>query len=102
MGKLKKTKIILDSIPIYSRDDLINILIETIERKDRELKIKDEYLMLIHDIGYDYDGLDSKESLKSLIDQLIDYTTKAYCCDTKSEIYQDGKGKSLNILREEI
>ena len=71
----------------------------------RQLKIKNEYLQLISDIAYDYDGLNTVESLKQLIDELVDYANKAYKNDDKSIAYfGSGKngGRIFNILHEEI
>ena len=36
---------------------------------ERQLKIKNEYLKMIYAIGYDYDGFNTVESLKQLIDE---------------------------------
>lgn len=72
----------------------------------RKLKIKDEYLKLIIDIGYDYDGYDNdNEGLRSIIDELVDYARKALKEDDESVIYVGGsetEKKKLNILGEEI
>ena len=40
---------------------------------ERKLKIKNEYLGLICDFGYDYDGCNTVESLKELIDELVNF-----------------------------
>ena len=74
----------------------------TKQELERKIKIKDEYLRLIHDIGFDYDGYNTVESLKGLIDELIDYANKAYKCDDKSIIYTGGNNKKFNILMEEV
>ena len=71
--------------------------------KDTQIKIKDEYLTLIIDIGIDYDGYDGNvEGLKSVIDTIMDYASKALDNDVTSPIYERGDGKNLNILREEV
>lgn len=75
---------------------------EEIEKKDRQLKIKDEYLKLIRDLGFDYDGFDTVQSLKELIDQLIDYAVKAIKNDDKYEVYEGSNGNKFNILLEKI
>lgn len=67
----------------------------------RNLKIKDEYLKLIIDLGFDYDGYEKSESLKVLIDELVDLAKKALWNDDKSEVYF-GDDKNYNILMEEI
>lgn len=79
-------------------ENRVNEFIKT----DRELKIKNEYFQLIHDIGYDYDGLEKPESLKQLIDELIDLANKGYKSDDKSVIYTAANGTSQNILFETI
>lgn len=68
----------------------------------KSIQIKEEYLRLIADIGYDYDGCSEAESLKVLIDELVDLARRGLKEDTKSVVYIGGKGKKLNILREEI
>ena len=69
----------------------------------RQLQIKDEYLDLIIALGFDYDGFNTVESLKELIDELVDYARKAKICDDKSVIYGGGNlGKPKNILLEEV
>lgn len=40
----------------------------------------DEWLELIHDIGFDYDGYNTVEGLKELIDELVDMATEARKC----------------------
>ena len=37
----------------------------------------DHYLELIWAIGYDYDGFNTVDSLKDLIDELVEYANKA-------------------------
>lgn len=71
-------------------------------KQERELKIKDEYLKLIYYMGFDYDGYNKVESLKGLIDELVDYANKAYANDDISVIYTGGCNKQYNILCEEI
>lgn len=76
-----------------------------IEELKRQIKIKNEYLQLIHDIGYDYDGYNTVDSLKKLIDELISLVNKAYKCDDKTVMYIGGGKevtKKFNILHEEI
>lgn len=53
----------------------------------RQLKIKDEYLSLIIGLGFDYDGYNTVESLKSLIDEIVELARKASVCDDKSVIF---------------
>lgn len=69
---------------------------------ERELKIKTEFLKLIVYLGYDYDGFDTVDSLKALIDDLVGYAKSALGKDDKLQVYSAADGKKLNILREEI
>lgn len=68
----------------------------------RCLQIKNEYLSLIYMIGTDYDGLEESNSLKGLIDELIDYANKARRNEDTTAEYIRGHGKKLNILREPL
>lgn len=73
----------------------------------RQLKIKNEYLEMIYAVGFDYDGLDTVESLKQLIDQMCDYAIKGIKNDDKT-VFSGGKigdldfGIPKNILGEEL
>lgn len=70
---------------------------------ERKLKIKNEYLGLICDFGYDYDGCNTVESLKELIDELVDLAKKGLKNDDKSIMYMSADLKTnYNILRERI
>lgn len=77
-------------------------LLKLYNKQERELKIKNEYLRLIYDKGFDYDGYNKAESLKGLIDELVDYANKAYKNDDISVIYTGGCNKQYNILHEEV
>ena len=70
--------------------------------KDRILEIKYTYLELIINIAEDYDGYDTVEGLKGLVDELADLASKAYHNDDTSAIYETIGDKKLNILMEEI
>ena len=70
-------------------------------RKSKQLKVKNEYLKLIYMIGFDYDGCDTVESLKELIDTLVDYAAKAFNNDIESCIY-GSEEEEFNILMERI
>lgn len=69
---------------------------------ERQIKIKDKWCQLIIDIGFDYDGFNTVESLKDLIDELIDYAHKAIICDDVSVVYVGADDKKSNILLEDI
>lgn len=68
---------------------------------EREIKIKDAYLGLICDLGYDYDGYETVEGLKSLIDELVDLARKGINCDDKSAMAFN-EWEEFNILGEKI
>ena len=74
--------------------------------KDRQIKIKDAYLQMIIDIGFDYDGYEKAESLKNLIDELCAYAKLALENNDKEAIYistdQNGKEVESNILMEDL
>ena len=89
----------------YIPKSLVRENIKELEKKDREIQIKNNYLDLIWQIGYDYDGLNKVESLKELIDELVDYAIKAKKNDDKSVIYEGQRGKEIinqNILFEKV
>ena len=77
-------------------------LLDLYNKEKRQNKIKDEYLKLICDIGFDYDGYEKSESLKELIDELVDLAKKAIKNDDKSVVYTGGDGLEFNILRERL
>lgn len=68
---------------------------------ERKLKIKDAYLELIRDIAIDYDGYESVEDLKELIDELAKYAAMGLKADETSAIYCGDK-ENYNILMERI
>lgn len=49
----------------------------------------DEYLELIYAIGYDYDGCEKPESLKELIDELVDLSSKARKCLHEGRLFRE-------------
>lgn len=69
---------------------------------ERTIKIKDEYLQLMDFFLIDYDGCNTVESLKELIDETREYIHKALKNDDKSVVYRRGDDKGLNILGEEV
>ena len=73
---------------------------------ERRLKIKDEYLKLIIDIGYDYDGYENDVlGLRDLIQEMCKYAEAALNEDDKTPMLissKNGKTVNLNILGEEI
>lgn len=73
-----------------------------LKEKDRQIKIKDGYNKLLVDIGFDYDGCETVESLKSVIDDLVDLSKRAIANDDTYGIYEHGNRGTLNILFEEV
>ena len=49
----------------------------------------DEWLELLYDIGLDYDGCGTVESLKGLVDELMEMSTKARTCLYEGKIFVD-------------
>ena len=49
----------------------------------------DEWLELIWDVGYNYDGYTTAEGLKSLVDELLDMAQKARECLYEGKIFED-------------
>ena len=69
----------------------------------RQIKIKDEYLQLICELGYDYDGCNTVKSLKELIDELVKLANQAINNDDTTVMNISGPNvKKRNILGEEI
>lgn len=72
-----------------------------IKKLERQIKIKNAYLILINDIAYDYDGCNTIESLKGLIDELVKMNTQALKNDDWTVMYTDlSQTKNRNILQE--
>ena len=71
------------------------------KEKDKIIKIMENYLELIIDLGYDYDGLSEDESLKGLINELVRYASLGRAYNTTETIYVNGD-KKYNILHEKI
>lgn len=63
----------------------------------------DEWLELIWQVGVDYDGCHSVESLKGLVDELLDMTGKARHCLWNNKLFTDKEEseKSSLAAREE-
>ena len=74
----------------------------SIEELKRQIEIKDKFCGLITALGFDYDGFNTADELKGLIDTIVDYANKAIQCDDKSPIYVNGDDKPLNILLEKV
>ena len=51
----------------------------------------DEWLELLWDIGVGYDGCNTVESLKGLVDELLEMSTKARECLYDGKIFKDNE-----------
>ena len=71
------------------------------QRLNNIIKIMEKYLELIVDLGYDYDGLNSEDSLKRLIDELCRYASLGRAYNTTEPIFEN-ENKKYNILNEEL
>lgn len=71
------------------------------DKLERQIKIKNKYFQMIIDYGFDYDGLNSVESLKYLVDDLVDLAKSGLKSDDKRPIYFNSN-KQYNILNEEL
>lgn len=67
----------------------------------KEIEIMEKYFELIINLGFDYDGLNQVDSLKSLIDELVRYAKLGRVCNTSEPIYINGN-KKYNIIHEEL
>ena len=74
---------------------------EKIEKLNKQVVIMEKYLELIYDLGFDYDGCNTIEGLKGLIDDLVHCASLGRACNTTEPIYTN-MGKHYNILHEEI
>ena len=77
-------------------------IIEENKTLKRQIDIKNAYCNLIWCLGVDYDGCNTVGSLKSLIDELVNYAKKAIKNDDKSIMAEGVDGKYFNILHEEV
>lgn len=68
-------KILLDYINNLPQEDIQ--LKEKIEYLKEQKENKNKWCQLIADIGFDYDGFNKVESLKELIDELVQYALYA-------------------------
>ena len=80
----------------------VKIVLNLIDKLQRQIKIKDNYFDMIYFVGADYDGYEKAKDLKSVIDDLVDYAIKGKNNDDKSQMYMNGSGKPENILFERI
>lgn len=69
---------------------------------ERQIEIKNKYLVLMVALAYDYDGFNTIEDLKGLIDELRKYASYALDNNDKIPVYRDGNENDFNILHEKI
>lgn len=80
----------------------IKTALDLIKKQQRQLNIKNRYLELIRDIGYDYDGFDKSDDLKELIDELVGLSRQAIKNDDWTVMWISAKNESKNILQERL
>lgn len=68
---------------------------------NKEIEIMEKYFELIIDLGFDYDGCNTVESLKKLIDELVWLAKLGRACNITEPMYVNGD-KKYNILHEEL
>lgn len=99
-----------DYITDKTKRKLAKKMIDKLEEKDKEIEqlnqrviIMEKYFELISDLGYDYDGFNNVEDLKSLINGLVRYANLGRACNTTECIYVSGDdNKKYNILNKEL
>lgn len=84
--------------------DYITNLQEENNNLQRQIKIMEKYFELIIDMGFDYDGYNKAENLKSLIDELVKLASLGREKNDTEPMYMslDDEEKHYNILNEEI
>ena len=92
---------IYPSMVIRSQAEAIELLEKENRQLKRQVKIMERYLELIVDLGFDYDGCNTIEGLKGLIDDLVNLASLGRACNTTEPIYVSEE-KCWNILHEEI
>lgn len=58
----------------------------------------DEWLELIWEVGVDYDGCHSVESLKGLVDELLDMAGKARYCLEDGKLFTDKEESERSFI----
>lgn len=76
-------------------------LVHKNKKLKEETTIMGNYLELIADLSFDYDGCNSIKSLKKLIDELNRIANLGIECNLREPIYVN-RGKKYNILQQEI
>lgn len=71
------------------------------DEMEEKIDIMQRYFQMIIDLGFDYDGCNTIEGLKMLIDELVRYARVGKNCDIVETVYVN-ESKKYNILGEEI
>lgn len=82
--------------------EMFDMLLDYIDTLERRIRIKDNYLDTIIGLGADYDGFNKAESLKELIDDLVDRANKAYHNEDKTVEFINYRDGCVNILNEKV
>ena len=96
-------EIIVSEIDLLIQElrDTIDNQKEEIDRLNNIIKIIENYLELIYDLGYDHDGLETTGDLMNLMDELVRYASLGRAYNITEPIYENS-GKKYNILHEEL
>lgn len=91
---------------LCAANQIVGEQIDIIKELERKIDIKDEYCNIIWCLGVDYDGYETPEGLKSLIDELVTLAKRAVKNDDKYAMYEgcgsQNSTKYYNILHEEV
>lgn len=87
---------------LYAANQIVGEQIDIMMDLERQIKIKDAYCNMIYMLGVDYDGFNTVESLKSLIDELVALAKRAVKNDDKYAMYEGCGDKYYNILNEKV
>ena len=93
--------VIYPTMVIRSQTEAIELQEKEIDKLNNIIKIMEKYFELIVDLGYDYDGFNTVESLKTLIDELCRYAGLGRVYNTTEPIFINND-KKYNILNEEL
>lgn len=89
----------------YLKDEELNEYTQQLEYKvdrlNNIIKIMENYLELIYDLGYDHDGLETTGDLMNLMGELVRYASLGRAYNITEPIYENS-GKKYNILHEEL
>ena len=100
-------KVVVNGIEITSVEDWEKVtksiidLQSQLKAKEEAIIIMEKYFELIIDLGFDYDGFNKADSLKSLIDELVRFAKLGRACNITEAIYEI-ENKKFNILHKEI